>query len=103
MFGGNDITCNDDGEHAWAEIQDPSYEVSGDMRDLAETIKDLVPGIDGEALSDELIRLSEEVQCMEENPNMFYMADADQHTLTVLKNRKSMGSIAWLDDEGNEV
>ena len=50
----------------WAGCAEPNYQVSGDIRDIAETIKDLVSGIDGEALSEELIRLSEEVQCMEE-------------------------------------
>ena len=77
MFGGDDNNDSDDqlvfvdscGGQRFIEIggDNGNVQVAGDMRDIAETIRDLVSGIDGEALADELCRLADEVECMD-NP-----------------------------------
>ena len=78
-----------------------SFQVSGDIRDVAETIKDLIPGIDGEALHEELVNLAEEVRCLEENAPQYWHIYQEDKAFNVLKNRtvQGPGKVTIMDAE----
>ena len=80
----------------------PDHQISGDIRDIAETIKDLVSGIDGEALHEELVNLAEEVQCLEDNSPYAFYAEGPKE-IKMLKNRTAPnpGQI-WIQNEDED-
>ena len=79
----------------------PDHQTSGDIRDIAETIKDLIPGIDGEALCEELTNLAEEVRCMEDSTPHFFYGD-DPNSMRILKNRTVQGPIQIIIHDGDQ-